>query len=204
MAIVAIVGLDGCGKTTQARMLVRGLREAGHDSIYVEPVLLLLNLLTESQPNRFTSLLSPRKARTSIESRSQEDSQRPRRVVLGFLAYLYALLTYLLMVRYSAKRRIVVCDRYFYQFFFDSFGNYADAVIDVFPKPDMTFYLDGRVDYLHERMDDPSDVSTSKSYFFKVEEMFNRISGKYGFVRVDADLSPDSIGGLLLKKVANV
>ena len=114
MVIVAIEGVDGCGKTTQAKMLVDRLKKNGHETMYVRPIYIILNLIRVKGRN--TNSISPRKARVLGVSRKSPHSII-QRTLIGLLGYLYALTTYIFMKFYLGGNRIVVCDRYFYQFF---------------------------------------------------------------------------------------
>lgn len=203
MAIVAIVGMDGCGKTTQAKMLVSNLREMGYDAEYVKPELLLLNLLDGTERRAVISGLSPRKAHIIGRVDESVGKSKMRRILLGMLGYLYAFTTYIVIASRSNRKKIVVCDRYFLQFFHDLYGKHAELAISMFPKPDVTFFLEGRLDLLHSRMRDPSDVATSKTYFAEVGKMFEIMSEKCSFIRVDARLDMDIISKELLQKVVD-
>ncbi len=203
MPIVAVVGIDGCGKTTQAKMLVSSLRSMGYDAEYVRSEFLLLELLNGFGEEKVMSRLSPRKARNRNTAQENGRSSNARRAVIGLLGYLYALTTYLVIAFQSSRKKIVVCDRYFLQFFYNLFGRRADLAIDLFPKADITFFLEGSLEILYSRMRDPSDKSTSTSYYTDVEEMFEEVSKKYGFIRVDASVNADLIGKELLQKVVD-
>ncbi len=204
MAIVAIFGVDGCGKTTQAMMLVDSLKKNGHDAVYVKPVFLLLAFLANHEHEVFLSVASPRTARTSVVAKGEQDRVSPRGALAGILGYLYALATYFFIACRLSRGRIVVCDRYFFQFFFDLYGKSAHKVVDVFPKPDIAFFLDAEIDSLYSRMSDPSDSSTSRVYFVDVHRMLEGICKKYGFARINAGQSAERIGEALLKKVVDV
>lgn len=203
MVVVAIVGIDGSGKTTQAKMLVDSLRRKGYAATYVEPAFMLLQLLGNTEQTDLLSKMSPRKSRTSVTGEERRRGLRLGRVLIAILGYTYALLTYLLIAHKSNKEGIIVCDRYFFQFFFDLFGEYADSIIDIFPKPDITLFLDGQLDSLHSRMVDPSDASTSKAYFVEVGSLFEGISKKYDFIRVNAELRADLIANEIVQEVVD-
>ena len=201
-AIVAVVGADGCGKTTQARMLVQRLGKEGYKAMYVQPVFILLNVLTRSRDN---NPISPRKACTAQMSNS--DKHRiffPRKLFMGLLGYPYALATYIFMRFYLSRNKIVVCDRYFYQFFFDLFGGWSEYVTKFFPKADVTFFLEGDLDLFYSRMNDSFDVSVDRVYYTAVLDLYRRISQKYGFIQVDANLNKGAINDIMFMHLTKV
>ena len=202
MTIVAIIGPDGCGKTTQATMLVDRLVDRGHEAIYVRPVFVLLNILTRSK-NNDTSPISPRETRTSktSDSHGHEWAFSPRRVFMCLLGYPYALATYILIKFYLSRAKIVVCDRYFYQFFFDLFGDWSETVIKFFPRPDITFFIDGDLDLFYSRMDDSFDVSVSRRYYTGVLDLYRNTSKRYGFIQMDANLDKESINNSIFRQL---
>jgi thymidylate kinase len=92
---------------------------------------------------------------------------------------------------------MVVCDRYFYQFFFDLFGDWSEKVIRFFPKADMTFFLDGDLDLFYSRMDNSFDASVGRDYYTDVLNLYKRISQKYGFIQIDANLERETINDII-------
>jgi len=199
---VAIEGIDGSGKTTQAKMLVDRLKKGSYEALYVQPVFLLLNILTRSKGNDVTPI-SPRKNRTSKMSNSDKHRKRffSKKLFMTLLGYPYALATYLFIKFYLGRNKIVVCDRYFYQFFFDLFGNRSQNVIKFFPKADLTFFLDGNLDIFYSRMDDSFDAHVSKDYYSEVINLHRRISRKYGFIQIDAKLNKEAINDLMFMRL---
>ena len=199
MVIVAIIGIDGCGKTTQAKMLVDRLRDKGYKARYIQPVFVLLNILNRFKNNDATPF-SPRKTRTSQTS----DSDKYRRIFffkklfMGLLGYPYALATYIFMKFYFGRNKIIVCDRYFYQFFFDLFGDWSENIIKIFPRPDITFFLDGILDIFYSRMDNSFDASVSRDYYTDVLNLYRRISSRYGFNQIDASLNKEAINNIIV------
>ena len=195
--IVAIEGVDGCGKTTQAKMLVDRLRKEGYKAMHVQPVFILLNVLTRSKGNG-VSLISPRKARTSQRSDPDNHGKRffSKNIFMSLLGYPYALATYIFM-KLHWRNKIVICDRYFYQFFFDLLGNRSEKIAKFFPKPDITFFLDGDLDLFYSRMDSSFDASVGRDYYTEVLNLYRRISPKYSFIRVDANLNKEAINDVI-------
>ena len=198
MVIVAIVGPDGCGKTTQAKMLVDRLKNERYKAIYVQPIFILLNMLTRSKGNDVASI-SPRKTRTSQMSDSDKCGRRflSKKLFMGLLGCPYALATYLFIKFYLGRNRIVVCDRYFYQFFFDLFGSWSEKIAKFFPKAAITFFLDGDLDLFYFRMDDSFDASVGKDYYTDVLNLYRKVSKKYGFIQIDAKLNKAVINNII-------
>jgi len=198
VVIVAIVGPDSCGKTTQAKMLVDRLGNGGYKAVYVQPIFILLNILTRSRDND-VALISPRKTRTSEMSESNNHGKRylTKKLFMSLLGYPYALITYIFMKFYLSRNKIVVCDRYFYQFFFDLFGDFGKKIIRIFPRPDITFFLDGDLDLFYSRMNDSFDASVGRTYYTEVLNLYRRISQKYGFIHVNANHNKEAINDII-------
>ena len=196
--IVAIEGIDGCGKTTQAKMLVDRLENEGYKAVYVQPIFVILNVLTRSKESD-AAPISPRKARTSQMSDSDKHEKRFffKKLLMGLLGYPYALVTYLLMKFHLSRNKIIVCDRYFCQFFFDLFEGWSEKVIKIFPRPDITFFLDGDLDLFYSRMDNSFDASVGRDYYTDVLDLYRRISQKYGFIKIDANLNREAINDIM-------
>lgn len=199
MVIVAIVGPDGCGKTTQSEMLVDRLKRNSYEAMYVRPIYILMNLI------RFVggceNSVSPRIAR--VTQNSNKKSSTIKRPLSGLLGYPYAIITYLFMkIRY--RNKIVVCDRYYYQFFYDLFGDLSEKVIGIFPRPNIAFFLDGDLDLFYSRMDESFDATVSRDYYIGVLNLYRRVSKKYGFIRIDANLSKEAINDIMLLSLKNM
>ena len=196
--IVAIEGIDGCGKTTQAKMLVDRLENEGYKAVYVQPIFVILNVLTRSKESD-AAPISPRKARTSQMGNSDKQGMEyfPQKLFMRLLGYPYAVLTYIFMKVYLSRNKIVVCDRYFYQFFFDLFGNRSEKVIRFFPRPDITFFLDGDLDLFYSRMNNSFDASVGRGYYADVLNLYRKVSQKYGFIQIDANLNKEEINDVI-------
>ena len=189
---MAIEGVDGCGKTTQAKMLVDRLKKNGYEATYVRPVYALIDLIRLREEDK--NSVSPRKTRVSEISNKRLSIMR--RAIMGLLGYFYALITYIFM-KFQCRNKIVVCDRYFYQFFFDLFENWSENIIKIFPRPDIAFFLDGDLDLFYSRMDDSFDTSVGRDYYTDVLNLYKRISQKYGFVKINANLNKEAINDVM-------
>ncbi len=120
---------------------------------------------------------------------------------MGLLGYPYALATYIFIKVYLSRNKIVVCDRYFYQFFFDLFGNWSDKIIKIFPRPDIAFFLDGDLDIFYSRMDNSFDASVGKDYYIDVLNLYRNVSKKYGFIQIDANLNKETINDIMFMRL---
>lgn len=191
---MAIEGIDGSGKTTQAKMLVERLNKKGYKAIYVQPIYVLLNLIPLEDKDKKS--FSPRRAHVS--EISNKKSSTMRRALMGLSGYMYALTTYM-FIKFLCKNKINVCDRYFYQFFFDLFGDWCESIIKIFPKPDIAFFLDGDLDLFYLRMDSPSDTNVGCNYYLDVIKVYRKISQKYGIIQVDANLNKEAINDVIFR-----
>lgn len=168
--IVAIEGMDGSGKTTQAKMLVKRLNDYGYSSKYVRPVYLLLEFLPSSI-SKYISI-SPRYER--VKYNAESDFIIFKRVLLCILGYIYALVT-LSTMKILYKNKIVICDRYFYQFFYDLFSERGWTIIEKFPRPHVLIILEGNLDHIYARMIDDNDKSINRSYYEGYKSLCKRL-----------------------------
>ena len=190
---MAIEGIDGCGKTTQAMMLVDRLKKEEYETMYIRPVYVLLDIIRLG--GGVEKSVSPRRARTS-----NKKSSVLQRVVMSLFGYPYAIVTYIYM-ELTSRDKIIVCDRYFYQFFFDLFGKLSEKVIRIFPKADITFFLDGNLDLFYSRMKKSFDASVDRDYYTEVINLYRRISQKYGFIQIDANLEREKINDIIFHTI---
>ena len=189
---MAIEGIDGSGKTTQAKMLVDRLKRGGYETAYIRPIYILLNLIRLREEDK--NSVSPRRARVS--KISDKKLSIMQKALMGLLGYLYALTTYVFM-KLTGRNKIIVCDRYFYQFFFDLFGDWSEKIIKIFPRPDIAFFLDGDLDLFYSRMDKSFDASVDRDYYINVINLYRRISQRYSFIKIDANLNKESINDMM-------
>ena len=187
--IIAIEGLDGSGKTTQSGMLVERLNGAGHEAVYIRPLYLFLN--RDSASDR----ISPRRARTA-------GANICKRILMSISGYFYALACYLKMRLGSGRGKVVVCDRYFYQFFFDLFGRFSTKIVAIFPRPDIVFSLTGEPEAFYARMTSPSDQAVGRDYYQMTGKLFDILSEKYGFIKIDAGLSQGEVNDVIFEHLS--
>lgn len=178
-------------------MLTDKLDREGYGVIYIQPVFVLLNTILRKNVNSVP--ISPRKIRVSqIDKRSYI-----QKIFIGLSGYFYALAAYAFIRLYLGRNKIVVCDRYFYQFFFDLFGDLSEQIARFFPKPDIAFLLDGDLDVFYSRMISSFDASVGKDYYERVINLFNKLSKDLNFVKIDTTLDKKVVNDLILKHLLN-
>lgn len=186
--IIALEGMDGSGKTTQAKVLVQRLEYQGYKVKYVRPVYILADIIAKLgiKLNKY----SPRKTRV-------QRNQKGKKILLSFVGYLYAVVSYLLLILIGYKR-IIICDRFFYQFFFDLYGNWFRIFLKIFPKPQITFLLSSdRLELFLSRMSDSFDVTVDNEYYNNILRMYKIISNDKTFFMVDIDNSKEVISNII-------
>jgi len=199
LSIITIIGLDGSGKTTQAKLLVQKLNASGIKASYARPDYVLIELLSSIKLPVDRFLPSPRQERTGVGSNPAQKKKK-RRLLGWFMAlsgYIYAWINYIIIVFYNRQKRVVVGDRYFYQFFYDIYGANSRKVIKFFPKPDIVYFLDGNLELFRSRMTNPLDKAVSDDYYAKVHSLLLELAPKYGFVTIDAGQNVDSISNFI-------
>lgn len=201
MVAIAIVGVDGCGKSTQSRLLVERLNADGYRAIYVRPIYILIDLL----PNRICDILkgstifSPRRSTTSKKADSKDLNaiRILKRMPISLFGFLYVLISCYYLKSIHQRYNIVICDRYFIQFLYDLFGEKAFLPIKLLPKPDMFFYINGDIDLMYSRMTQDFDKNINRDYYNKVIAFFNEVARNNNFIIIDANKNKEKIFQLI-------
>ena len=186
MHLIALVGADGMGKSTQARRLTDRLLAAGRRARVVRPVFLLFDPWRIRGNGEAIRSVSPRSLRMG----------GPRRTgaLRSFVGYVYAVLSYAYMRAFLRRDEFVVCDRYFYQYFYDLAGRAAPRLARAFPRPDVIVWLDGGMELLMSRIDRAPLDPGEREYFKQVLDFYRVLAGELGFVRVDASADERVVG----------
>ncbi|MBI4287992.1 MAG: hypothetical protein HY671_06160 [Chloroflexi bacterium] len=189
MPIIAIIGIDGSGKTTQARLLTQRLTEAGLAARYIRPDYVLVELLSRLKLPLDRLLPSPRQRRAGPQSDSPID-QSKRNVtglVMGIAGFFYVWMSYLVLAWYGLGGKTAVCDRYFYQFFYDLYGSRGSRrAARFFPRPGRAYFLDGSLELFRSRMTNPFDRKASSDYYAQVHSLLSEMASRYHFTTADA------------------
>jgi len=185
---ICIEGIDGCGKTTQAKMLVRNLREKDYDAVYT----------TEPSAGKVGALI-----RGFVLSRKS-------RVPIALEALLFAadrvdhVETDVEPLLKQGK--VVVCDRYL----FSSLAYQGAAGLDLHwmncinkfaLKPDVTLFLDVSPDVAHSRLKRKKSVMENLQYLVKVRSAYLSLVEQERMVTLDGNKSIDEVARNVLNMV---
>ncbi|MFB6235796.1 MAG: dTMP kinase [Halopenitus sp.] len=191
--LIAIEGVDGSGKSTQAEALHAALNEEGYNVVTIQPMYELVDVL----PIDLEQYVSPRRSATGSPD---ESSKQERASILMILAsFVYSLLS-VLWIRIVYRKTVVVCDRYFYQMFFDVLGMNARRLAAVFPPPDITIVLDIDINDSFDRLDQ-FDSQVQREYYEQVAEYYRSLSTPGSVEIVRAENSIDGIHERIRKVV---
>lgn len=195
--IVAIIGPDGSGKSTQATLLVERLNEKGYPAVYVRPIYLFYNIIASICNTNFVQISPRRNCTENKEKNKNNILSKMEKVLLKIFGYPYALGTYAYMKFILANNKIIVCDRFFYQFLYDIYENWSKFFIKFLPKPDVAFFLEGDIDLLYLRMTSHFDTNVSREYYENVNSLYKEIAQTYGFNEINCKLSRENINDII-------
>ena len=204
MVIIAIIGIDGSGKSTQAKMLSDRLESEGYDCLCVQPVVFFADRIN-SLTKKSIMGLSPRMRQTSSRKESTKNNAIKcfKKLFLAAFGYFYVLSTILYLKYLLGKDKVIVCDRFFFQFLFDLFGTFSLNLLKILPKPDLIFRLNGDLDYLYSRMSNDFDTTISKDYYYRVLAMFQQLSKTYQIIEFESNRSREEIRDKILLHSTN-
>jgi dTMP kinase len=185
---ICIEGVDGCGKTTQARMLVSNLRRRGFDAVYT----------TEPSVGNVGKLI-----RRSV-------LDREKRVPIALEALLFAAdrVDHVESeIRPLLKQgNIVVCDRYVfsslaYQGAAGLDSDWIDSVNRFALKPDLALLLDVPPEVVVRRLKSKRSVMENVRNLRKVRDVYLSLAKQHRMVLLDADKSVKEVSKRVLAVV---
>ncbi len=202
MRLVALVGADGMGKTTQAELLTTRLRSCGRDAARVQPLLMLFNPWEGDPQSGLGRSLSPRLRRARADG-SRRVVPSLRRLARALAGTAYAVGSYVFLRTRFRHQEIIVCDRYFYQYFYDLFGTLAKGLALTFPRPDLAFWLEGSPELIRERTADENLQGDWNPYYESLLTYYREIAAPLGFIRIDARAPATEITDLIWGSMMN-
>jgi len=205
-AFVCFIGIDGAGKTTHARELRKQLLTKGVKSRYMTSRYALVEHVPLSLRKWIThctslsSITLPSKTSNTIKSNAGSSVLR---FILFFLFLAYALATYLLVIKPLLNDFVVICDRYFFEWFYNSFKKSSVILIRLLPKPDLVFFLDIPEVLAFSRIRHFEDKKVPLGYYRALREWYRFVAKQQGFITVNSSLDFDKTRKLLLNHVVS-
>ncbi len=187
-AFICIEGVDGCGKTTQAKILVRNLRRRGFDAVYTtEPSVGQVGKLIR----RFV-LARQKRVSTALEA-------------LLFAAdrvdHGYEEVKPLLKLG-----KIVVCDRYVYSSlaYQGAAGldlGWIDRINEFALKPNLALFLDVAPEMVMGRLKKKKSVMETVQNLKKVRAVYLKLVQEQRLIALDGNQSVEEVSKSVLKTV---
>jgi thymidylate kinase len=198
---IVLTGIDGSGKTTHAVSLSKELQRETINSIYFRPrgitiIPTFLRGLLKSYPN-----LSPRNVAMSKKADNFSGRNILRALFLTIPFWIYALIVYYAWIRPLRSKKVVICDRYFFDWFYNLWGNASIALTHLLPKPDIVFLLDVPVNIAFSRMHSIADKQISLSYYESLRCWYLMLAKQQGFFIVDSTGDFKDVKGIIEKLV---
>jgi len=205
--LIVLTGIDGSGKTTQARILVNNLKNDGVKVSYVWTrwKQILVKPLTQKWKNRIKNDTGNSDGRARINKQKKKKLlSNPFLRGLWFVAFFLDYgLQILVKIRFRLiQKGLIVSDRIFYDSLIDqviNMGEKRNWLLDkldsvwiktVFPEPDMVLYIDCPEEIAFSRKDDAPDLE----YLMDRRELYQLMAEKYKWITIDGTLPVDEIG----------
>ena len=209
---ICFVGIDGSGKTTQAKLLVKTMKENGVKSKYVYnrfkafmvwPFMIIGEALFLHGKNKFEDY--------------KEYSDTKKRVfrnhiILRVYRY-FVLFEYSFQILFKIKVPLmfgknIICDRYVYDTVITDFSvdmNYSkDRVLRLlnyllrfFPKPDITFLIDVPEEIAYQRKEDTPSIE----YLRERRDTYLYIGREHGMILLDGSKEITELKELVQEEV---
>jgi len=186
MKLIAIVGADGTGKTTQAKILESKLLTLGFRAKYIQSTYVLLELIRKRI--ELPQQISPR--HMAIKTHNKKKSHFLIEIMLKISGIFYAFFTYIYVKITHGKYDFVISDRYFYQYFYDIYGNNATKILKIFPMPDLILWLEMNSIELRRRHREWKSIESEGDYLERISDFYKEISQLFGFKRIHVDENP--------------
>jgi len=189
---VCFIGIDGSGKTSQAISLSKNLSKIGIESLYVRPEYLLVKCLPQALirwVSRHVFGISKkiiRKPERPVERQADDVGLNIIKFTLTLAFLIYVWLAYILMVRSQLSKRVLICDRYFYDWIYYLDKNRSTFLMQLVPKPDLIFLLDVEIPVAFSRMHSMEDKGFSADYYSSLREWYLTLAKEYGFMVINS------------------
>ncbi|MFC1488149.1 dTMP kinase [Thermoproteota archaeon] len=205
-AIICFIGIDGSGKTEHALTLWKNLVEKKFNCAYMRPRYSILKLVPSFLVKRISKFqtFTPRKTISTSKNRKSTDTHKLSysRIFRIFLFLTYGFFTYHITLKPLRSSTVVVCDRYFYDWFHDLKIESSLALAGLLPKPDLVFFLDLPVNIAYSRMRYLQDRDIPVEYFESLKRWYLLLAKKWKFTVIDSSSKPEMNRDLILTYVS--
>jgi thymidylate kinase len=186
LRVVALVGVDGSGKTTQGRRLADGLSRAG----------LPANYWQNAGGRRWFGALARRLGRRDAERLLGRSGMLLAESVLRWLAITRALTWSALSRRVAVMDRHAVCQYASIRAHGGKrwWGAAARFAYRAFPEPDLTFFLSVRPGEAYRRIELRGTDHESLDFLAGADAAYRSLPEFGTFLIIDADGPPDEVG----------
>jgi thymidylate kinase len=148
--------------------------------------------------------VSPRNATISNKFSNFSGKSILKALFLTIPFWVYALIVYCTWIRPLQHKKVVVCDRYFFDWFYNLWGNMSIALTRLLPKPDMVFLLDVPVTIAFSRMHSTSDRQIPLSYYESLRNWYLTLAKQRGFFVIDSSGDFEEVKTVIKKHVVRV
>ena len=199
--LIVFTGIDGSGKTTQAKILFESLRKDRIEASYVwcrwEPFLLRY-LMNKWKRNIRGGAGSLNRNSVMIKNKKRKLLNNPVLRWLWLCSFFidYGLQIFVKVRIKMFKRRLVISDRMYYDAVVDqalNLGERKDLLINsmnflwvrfFFPRPDLVIYFDCPEEIALARKRDTENVE----YLIERRELYKDLSDRCGWIKIDGTL----------------
>ena len=204
-AFICFIGIDGSGKTTHAHYLSQELAKNGINVFYIRPRYKLIQafpLWLNTSIKKYINirpLLIKHVTGTKKLDNLWKNSFLLKRL-LSFFLLIYAFTTYLLMIKPYLRKSYLVCDRYFYDWFYDKRQAWSIYIARILPKPDLCIFLDIPISLAFSRMN-VEDKKMPQEYYESLREWYITLAKLQGFKIIDSSGDFLRVNNIIIKCV---
>ncbi len=214
--LIVLVGIDGSGKTTQAKLLVEDMKKSNSDVSYVwsrwEPTVLrplIKKLKRESMNNKG----NPKKKISTLKGKKRKLLNNPvlKWLWLGSFVIDYGIQLFFKIRIKLLKKQTLISDRIYYDSLIDQAINFKESknlllyslnnfwMKLIFPEPQMVIYIDCPEEIAYARK---SDLFTPNiEYLTDRRKLYLELADKYKWIIMDGTMPIDDIAVQIREKV---
>jgi dTMP kinase len=213
--LIVFTGIDGSGKSTQAKRLIKSLEEDNIEVsyIYCRWDQILLALIKDMWKR---SLAKKRAVSDKEFDRVKKEERRKllsnpifRRLWLIYFFIDYFLQLFVKLHIRLINKKLIISDRFVFDSVIDQavdLGEDKNKLLDkldsflfriLFPHPDLVIYVDCPEKVAFSRKNDIPDID----YLFERRELYLKLAQKYNWFKVDGTLPADEIAMQIRNKV---